>query len=129
MKSDVVAIAIIIRMTVLIDRDPVVDHDHTQEDIRDRIPEIVTPKKEEDTDPKHHIQDHDLVKEKDRHDHVINRIVIVVGVIPGVEPEVRCVGELHQEEVGLKVRGAVIVHQEKYQDVAEVVALNKIVEG
>ena len=122
MKNDAVAIAIIIRMMVLTDRDLVVDHDLTQEDIQDRIPEIVIPKKEEDIDPKHHIQDHDLVRENDRHDHVINRIVIVIGVILGVEPEVQCVGGPHQEEVGLKVRGAVIVRQEKYQDVVEVVA-------
>ena len=120
MKNDAVAIAIIIRMMVLTDRDLVVDHDLTQEDIQDRIPEIVILKKEEDIDPKHHIQDHDLVRENDRHDHVINRIVIVIGVILGVEPEVQCVGELHQEEVVLKVRGE--AHHEKYQDVAEVVA-------
>ena len=120
MKNDAVAIAIIIPMTILIDRDPVVDQDLIQEDIQDRIPEIVILKKEVDIDPKHHIRDHDRVRENDRH--VINRIVIVVVVILGVEPEVRCVGEPHQEEVGLKVRGAVIVHQEKYQDVAEVVA-------
>ena len=127
MKNAAVAIATIIPMTVLIDRDPVVDHDLIQEDIQDRIPEIVILKKEGDIDPKHHIRDHDLVRENDRHDHVINRIVIVVAVIPGVEPEVRCVGELHQEEVVLKVRGE--AHHEKYQDVPEVVALNKIVGG
>ena len=114
-------IAIIIQMTGLIDRDHdlVVDRDHTQEDIQDHIREIETLKKEEDTDPKHLIQDRDLERENDHHVIVtINRIV-AEGVILAVVREVQCVGVVHLEEV----------HQEKCQDVAEVVASNKIVGG
>jgi len=60
------------------------------------------------------------VRGNDPQDREINRIVVVV-VILVVEQEVQCVGVVHLEEVVL------IVHHEKCQDVAEIVASNKIV--
>ena len=128
-KNDVVAIAITIQMTDLIDRDhdPAVDRDRTREDIQDHIREIEILKKEEDTDPKPLIQDRDPERENDRHVIVtINRIVID-EVIPEVEREVQCVGVVHLEEVVLIVPEE--VHQEKCQDEVEVVVSNKIVGG
>ena len=127
-KNGVVAIAITIQMTDLDrDQDPVVDRDRTREDIPDHIREIEILKKEEDIDPKHLIQDRDQERENDRHAIVtINRIA-VEGVIPEAEREVQCVGVVHPEEVVLIVPEE--VHQEKCQDVAEVVVWNKIVEG
>ena len=115
-------------MMILIDRDHDPDHDHIQGDILDHIQEIVILEKEEDIDPKRRIQDRDPVRGSDRPDHETNRIVIV-GVILAVEQEVQCVGELHQEELVLKVHVDEIVLHEKCQDEAEVVALNKIVDG
>ena len=120
-KNGVVAIAITIQMTDLIDRDhdPVVDPDHIREDIQDRIREIEIQKKEEDIDPKHLIQDRDPERENDRPVIVTMNRIAVEEVILEAEREVQCVGVVHLEEV----------HQEKCQDVAEVVAWNKIVGG
>ena len=116
-------------MTDLIDRDhdPAVDRDHTREDIQDRIREIEILKKEEDIDPKHLIQDRDPERENDRHAIATTNRIAVEGVIPEAEREVQCVGVVHLEEVVQIVLEE--VHQEKCQDVAEVVAWNKIAGG
>jgi len=128
-KNGVVAIAITIQMTDLIDRDhdPAVDRDHTRENIQDRIREIEILKKEEDIDPKHLIQDRDPERENDRHAIATTNRIAVEGVIPEAEREVQCVGVVHLEEVVQIVLEE--VHQEKCQDVAEVVAWNKIAGG
>ena len=128
-KDGVVAIVITIQMTDLIDRDHdhVVDRDHTREDIQDRIREIEIQKKGEDIDPKHLIQDRDPERENDRHAIVTTNRIAVEGAILEAEREVRCVGVVHLEEVVLIVPEE--VHQEKCQDVAEVVAWNEIVGG
>ena len=114
-------------MTIDRDQDPVVDRDRTREDIQDHIQEIEILKKEEDIDPKHLIQDRDPERENDRHAIVTTNRIAVEGVIPEAEREVQCVGVVHLEEVVLIVPEE--VHQEKCQDVAEVVVWNKIVGG
>ena len=128
-KNDVVAIAITIQMTDLIDRDhdPAVDRDRTREDIQDHIQEIEILKKEEDTDPKYLIPDRDPERGNDRHVIVMTNRIVVDEVTPEVEREVQCVGVVHLEEVVLTVLEE--VHQEKCQDEVEVVVSNKIVGG